>query len=76
MLRDRSSPRGICDLGSSRDRARDAGQLDQALILTAWGTIVVGLIDNLLYPILVGKEVRLHRIEQLDPARQRAVRSR
>ncbi|AMO72090.1 AI-2E family transporter [Sphingorhabdus sp. M41] len=31
-----------------------------ALILAAWGTIVVGLIDNIIYPILVGGRLRLH----------------
>jgi predicted PurR-regulated permease PerM len=38
------------------------GNLAKAAILTAWGTIVVGLIDNLLYPVLVGKEMRLHTV--------------
>lgn len=31
-----------------------------AIVLTAWGTVVVGLIDNILYPILVGKRLSLH----------------
>jgi predicted PurR-regulated permease PerM len=30
--------------------------------LTAWGTIVVGGIDNLLYPLLVKDRMRLHTI--------------
>jgi predicted PurR-regulated permease PerM len=34
----------------------------KAVILTLWGTIVVGFIDNLLYPALVGKEIRLHTL--------------
>jgi predicted PurR-regulated permease PerM len=38
------------------------GNVAKAAILTAWGTIVVGLIDNLLYPVLVGKEMRLHTV--------------
>jgi len=38
------------------------GDWGKALILTAWGAFVVGLIDNLLYPILVGKEMRLHTL--------------
>jgi predicted PurR-regulated permease PerM len=36
------------------------GSWVKAAVLTGWGTIIVGLIDNLLYPILVGKEMRLH----------------
>lgn len=31
-----------------------------AFILAAWGTVVVGLIDNIIYPILVGRRLRLH----------------
>ena len=38
------------------------GDWTQALILTFWGAVVVGLIDNLLYPILVGSEMRLHTL--------------
>ncbi|MCM5679410.1 AI-2E family transporter [Schlegelella sp. S2-27] len=38
------------------------GQWDKALLLTAWGSIVVGLIDNLLYPILVKNRLRLHTV--------------
>ena len=37
-----------------------SGQWIPALVLVAWGTIVVGLIDNFLYPILVGKRLSLH----------------
>ena len=36
------------------------GDWTKALILTAWGTVVVGLSDNILRPILVGKRMRLH----------------
>jgi predicted PurR-regulated permease PerM len=38
------------------------GDWGSALILTAWGAIVVGGIDNLLYPILVKAQLRLHTI--------------
>jgi predicted PurR-regulated permease PerM len=38
------------------------GQPGKALILTAWGAIVIGLIDNLLYPVLVGKRLRMHTV--------------
>ncbi|HYG34165.1 MAG TPA: AI-2E family transporter, partial [Clostridia bacterium] len=34
----------------------------KAIILTVWGTVVIGLIDNLLYPVLVGKRLRLHTV--------------
>lgn len=36
-----------------------SGELIPALILTAYGVIVIGLADNLLRPILVGKSVKL-----------------
>ena len=36
------------------------GEYASAAILVAWGTIVVGLIDNIIYPILVGRRLRLH----------------
>jgi predicted PurR-regulated permease PerM len=39
-----------------------SGQWGKALILIVWGTVIVGLIDNLLYPILVGKRLRLHTV--------------
>jgi predicted PurR-regulated permease PerM len=38
------------------------GSWDKALVLTAWGGIVVALIDNLLYPVLVGKDLRMHTV--------------
>ena len=38
------------------------GSWPKAAVLTGWGLIVVSLIDNLLYPILVGKEMRLHTV--------------
>ncbi|MCX6917107.1 MAG: AI-2E family transporter [Verrucomicrobia bacterium] len=38
------------------------GSWVKALILTIWGAAVVGTIDNLLRPILVGKRLKLHTI--------------
>ena len=38
------------------------GNWGKALILTAWGGLVVGTIDNLLRPILVGKRLKLHTL--------------
>lgn len=38
------------------------GSWEKALILTAWGSIVVALIDNLLYPIIVKDRLRLHTV--------------
>lgn len=38
------------------------GKVGQALILTTWGAIVVGGIDNLLYPILVGSRLKIHTV--------------
>ena len=34
----------------------------KALVLAAWGTVVIGSIDNLLYPVLVGERVRMHTL--------------
>jgi predicted PurR-regulated permease PerM len=42
------------------------GDWTKALILTAWGTIVVGGIDNLLYPLLKDR-MRLHTIPAFIP---------
>ena len=39
-----------------------AGDMASAALLAAWGTIVVGLVDNVLYPILVGNRLMLHTI--------------
>ena len=36
------------------------GQLLSAAMLALWGTIVVGLVDNVIYPILVGKQLAMH----------------
>jgi predicted PurR-regulated permease PerM len=38
------------------------GHWAKALILTGWGGIVIALIDNLLYPVLVGERLRLHTL--------------
>jgi predicted PurR-regulated permease PerM len=38
------------------------GHWGKALILSGWGGIVVSLVDNLLYPALVGKRLRLHTV--------------
>jgi predicted PurR-regulated permease PerM len=37
-----------------------SGSWMKALILTFWGGLVVGLIDNFLYPVLVAGELRFH----------------
>src|SRR5512141_1077633 len=34
----------------------------KAVLLTIWGALVVGGIDNLLYPILVGRRLKMHAI--------------
>jgi len=39
-----------------------SGELASAALLTFWGTIVVGLVDNLVYPILVGRKLMMHTI--------------
>ena len=38
------------------------GSWGKALVLTAWGAVVIGGIDNLLYPMLVGNRLKLHTI--------------
>lgn len=38
------------------------GHWGKALLLAAWGSVVVGGIDNVLYPTLVGTRLRLHAI--------------
>ncbi len=38
------------------------GDWHRALILAAWGTLVVSLVDNLLYPVLVNDKLRLHTV--------------
>jgi predicted PurR-regulated permease PerM len=38
------------------------GDWTKALILTGWGSVAIGLIDNFLYPFLVGKRLRFHTL--------------
>lgn len=38
------------------------GHPGQSLLLTLWGAVVVGGIDNLLYPMLVGNRMHLHTV--------------
>lgn len=38
------------------------GEVLSAVLLTLWGTLVVGLVDNVLYPILVGQRLMLHTV--------------
>jgi predicted PurR-regulated permease PerM len=38
------------------------GSWGKGLALAVWGLLVVSLIDNLLYPMLVGKELHLHTL--------------
>ncbi len=39
-----------------------SGQWGKAAILAAWGGVVIAMVDNLLYPILVGNRLRLHTV--------------
>ena len=39
-----------------------SGQWGKAAILAGWGALAIGMIDNLLYPMLVGKKMRLHTV--------------
>jgi predicted PurR-regulated permease PerM len=38
------------------------GHWDKALILFLWGAIVIGLIDNLLYPLLMKDRLQMHTV--------------
>lgn len=38
------------------------GSGEKALLLMLWGAIVVGGIDNLLYPMLVGRHLKMHTV--------------
>jgi predicted PurR-regulated permease PerM len=38
------------------------GSVGKALFLVGWGGIVVGSVDNVLYPYLVGDKLRLHTV--------------
>jgi predicted PurR-regulated permease PerM len=42
-----------------------AGHWGQALLLMGWGAAVVGLADNVLYPIVVGRYLRMHTVPLL-----------
>ena len=37
-----------------------SGSYTSAVVLAVWGTLVVGLMDNMVYPILVGNRLRMH----------------
>ncbi|MEW6730369.1 MAG: AI-2E family transporter [Acidobacteriota bacterium] len=39
-----------------------SGQFIKGIVLLLWGTLVVGLVDNILRPMLVSKQVRLHTL--------------
>lgn len=39
-----------------------SGQVGKGLILLAWSLFIVGTVDNLLYPLLVGNRLRMHTI--------------
>ena len=39
-----------------------SGSWGKAVILTVWGTVIVGGIDNLLYPMFVGNRLSLHTV--------------
>jgi predicted PurR-regulated permease PerM len=41
------------------------GNWGQALVMVLWGAAVVGLADNVLYPIVVGRYLRLHTVPLL-----------
>lgn len=36
------------------------GEWADAAMLVGWGALVVGLADNVLYPVVVGRHLRLH----------------
>lgn len=38
------------------------GSWGKALILTVWGTLIVGTIDNFLHPFLVGQRLKMHTL--------------
>jgi predicted PurR-regulated permease PerM len=38
------------------------GEWGKAIILASWGAVAIGLIDNLLYPWLVGNRMRFHTL--------------
>ena len=38
------------------------GEWNKALLLAGWGALIVGLVDNLLYPMLVKNRMRMHTV--------------
>lgn len=38
------------------------GHWVKAIILVGWGVLAIGLVDNFMYPTLVGKKIRLHTV--------------
>jgi predicted PurR-regulated permease PerM len=38
------------------------GHWEKALVLAAWGAIVIGLVDNLLYPLLMKNRLSMHTV--------------
>lgn len=38
------------------------GEIWRAVALTAWGTVVIGMADNVLRPVLVGNRTRMHEL--------------
>jgi predicted PurR-regulated permease PerM len=38
------------------------GHWIKAIILIAWGSVVVGMVDNIVYPMVVGQRMRLHTL--------------
>jgi predicted PurR-regulated permease PerM len=38
------------------------GRWIDALVLSVWGSLVIGLSDNIIYPFLVGKRMRFHTL--------------
>jgi predicted PurR-regulated permease PerM len=39
-----------------------SGEWDKALVLVAFGTFIIGVVDNLLYPLLMKGRMRLHTV--------------
>jgi predicted PurR-regulated permease PerM len=39
-----------------------SGDYKSAIILAVWGTIVIGLVDNVMYPMLVGNKLKMHTV--------------
>jgi predicted PurR-regulated permease PerM len=38
------------------------GSVGKAIFLAVWGGLIVGSVDNLLYPYLVGDKLRMHTV--------------